>query len=160
MHSKRILCLFFFLWLPATAVQGSNVETLRDAFERTLERLNAKDLQGFLQGWHPEAVLIVHDYVFPVDRANAGEEIWTLIFDEFFASTESIRFTPVDVESRVVGDTGVVWGSVQTITESKDGLRRTRDLRLTATFVKLDGQWQILSWHNSVPPQSNPRPSP
>ena len=160
MRSKGILSLFFLLWLPATAVQGSDVETLREAFEQTLERLNAKDLPGFLQGWHSEAVLIVHDYVFPVDRADAGEEIWTPDFRRVLCFPPRASASPRSMSIRGWWETRV-WsgGSVQTITESKDGLRRTRNLRLTATFIKMDGQWRILSWHNSLPPQRNPRPS-
>ncbi len=66
--------------------------------------------------------------------------------------------TPVDVEFRVVENTGIVWGTVQTLTELKDGTRRVVTLRLTATFVKTADRWLLLSWQSAVPPERNPRP--
>ncbi len=158
MYCNRIIVLFFLLCFPVAPAWAGDLEDMENAFEKILERLNAKDLKGFLTGWHPDAVLMVHDYVFPVDRADAGEEIWAGIFDDFFVATQRIRLTPIDVDFRVVGDTGIVWGRVQTLTELKDGTREVVNLRLTATFVKTGGRWLLLSWQSSVPPERNPPP--
>ncbi len=158
MCCKRIIVLFFLLCFPITPAWAGDLEELENSFENILERLNAKDLKGFLTGWHPDAVLMVHDYVFAVDRADTGEEIWSQIFDDFFVATQRIRLTPIDVDFRVVENTGIVWGSVQTLTELKDGTRRIVNLRLTATFVKTGGRWLLLSWQSAVPPERNPPP--
>ena len=155
---NRTIVLLLLLCFPTATALAGDLEDLEGAFENILERLNAKDLKGFLRGWHPQAVLTVYDYVFPVDRADAGEEIWSQIFDDFFVSTESIRLTPIDVDFRVVGDTGIVWGTAQTITELKNGTREVVNLRLSATFVKTSGRWLLLSWQSSIPPERNPRP--
>ena len=158
MCCNRIIVLFFLLCFPIAPAWAGDLEELEDAFEDILEKLNAKDLKGFLTGWHPDAVLMVHDYVFPVDRDDAGEEIWAQIFDDFFVATQRIRLTPIDVEFRVVENTGIVWGRIQTLTERKDGTRKVVNLRLTATFVKTSGRWLLLSWQSSIPPERNPRP--
>ncbi len=158
MCGNRIIVLFFLVCFPIASAWADDLEDLENSFENILERLNAKDLKGFLTGWHPDAVLMVHDYVFPVDRADAGEEIWSQIFDDFFVATLRIRLTPVDVEFRVVENTGIVWGRIQTLTELKNGTRRVVNLRLSATFVKTGGRWLLLSWQSSIPPERNPRP--
>ena len=155
--SRMIVLLLLFCFTAAPA-RADDLEDLENSFEEILERLNAKDLKGFLNGWHPDAVLMVYDYVFPVDRADAGEEIWSQIFDDFLVSTESIRLIPVDVDFRVVGDTGIVWGTAQNVTELKNGTRQVVNLRLSATFVKTGGRWLLLSWQSSIPPERNPRP--
>ncbi len=159
MCCNRIIVLFFLFCFPGAPAWADDLEELENSFENILERLNAKDLKGFLAGWHPHAILMVHDYVFPVDRADAGEEIWSQIFDDFLVSTESIRLIPVDVDFRVVGDTGIVWGTAQNITELKNGTRQVVNLRLSATFVKTSGRWLLLIWQSSIPPERNPRPS-
>ncbi len=158
MYCNRMIVLFFLLCFPVVPAWAGDLEELENSFEDILERLNAKDLKGFLTGWHPDAVLMVHDYVFPVDRADAGEGIWSQIFDDFFVATERIRLTPIDVDFRVVENTGIVWGRVQTLTELKDGTREVVNLRLTATFVKISGRWLLLSWQSAIPPERNPPP--
>ena len=158
MNTSRIIVLLMLFCFPATSAWADDLEDLENSFEEILERLNAKDLKGFLSGWHPDAVLMVYDYVFPVDRTDAGEEIWSQIFDDFLVSTESIRLIPVDVDFRVVGDTGIVWGTAQNVTELKNGTREVVNLRLSATFVKTSDRWLLLSWQSAIPPQRNPRP--
>jgi ketosteroid isomerase-like protein len=153
-----MIVLLLLLCFPIAPAWADDREDLKNSFEEILERLNAKDLKGFLSGWHPDAVLMVYDYVFPVDRADAGEEIWSQIFDDFLVSTESIRLIPVDVDFRVVEDTGIVWGTAQNVTELKNGTRRVVNLRLSATFVKAGGRWLLLSWQSAIPPERNPRP--
>ncbi len=159
MCCNRIIVLFLLLGFSIAPAWADDLEDLENSFENILERLNAKDLKGFLSGWHPDAVLMVYDYVFPVDRADAGEEIWEQIFDDFFVAALRIRLTPVDVDFRVVGDTGIVWGRAQTLTELKDGTREVVNLRVSATFVKTRGRWLLLSWQSAIPPERNPRPS-
>ena len=158
MSTNRIIVLLVLLCFPATPAWADDLEDLENSFEEILERLNAKDLKGFLTGWHPDAVLMVYDYVFPVDRADAGGEIWEKIFDDFFVAAVRIRLTPIDVDFRVVGDTGIVWGRAQTLTRLKDGTSEIVNLRVSATFVKTEGRWLLLSWQSAVPPERNPPP--
>jgi len=138
--------------LPALGF-GGDVNSLESAFENVVDRLNAHDKEGFLKVWHPESILIFYDYLFPVDRADAGDEVWLQVFEDFFTNAK-ITLTPVDINFRVVGETGIVWGFTQTMVEPVQGSRRVQGLRMSATFVALDGVWKLVSWHSSIPPES------
>lgn len=148
-----VACLFV---MPSIGHAG-NVSSLEEAFENVVERLNEHDHEGFMKVWHPEAVLIVYDYLFPVDRSDAGDEVWAEIFKDFFTAAK-ITLTPVDVDFRVVGDTGIVWGLTQTLREPAQGKSEAQTLRVSATFVDIDGVWKLVNWHSSLPPERN-RPS-
>jgi ketosteroid isomerase-like protein len=154
MNISRLVLWGSFLIFLSSAVLAAEVQTLEAAFENVIDRLNAHDQEGFLKGWHPEAVLIVYDYLFPVDRSDAGDEVWAQIFSDFFSKAK-ITITPVDVDSRVVGETGLVWGMTQTMVEPTQGNREVQDLRVSATFVETGGTWKLISWHSSLPPERN-----
>ena len=154
MNLFRLLLLSFLLLLLPPAALAGDVQTLEEAFEDVLDRLNEHDRHGFLKAWHPEAILIVHNYLFPVDRSDAGDDVWTEIFSDFFSTTK-ITITPVDVAFRVVGETGLVWGMTQTMVEPSQGNREVRDLRVSATFVETGGTWKLLNWHSSLPPEAS-----
>jgi ketosteroid isomerase-like protein len=154
MISVRVALLgAFFIFSPFSFAAG-DVQSLEEAFENVIDRLNEHDQEGFLKVWHPEAVLIVYDYLFPVDRSDAGDEVWAQIFKDFFSTTE-ITLTPVDVDFRVVGDTGLVWGLTQTMVKLTGGNSEVRSLRVSATFVKTGNHWKLMNWHSSLPPERN-----
>jgi ketosteroid isomerase-like protein len=137
--------------LPSTLF-GGEVEDLEDTFGSILDALSSKDLDLFLKYWHPEAVLVVRNYFFPIDRAEAGRKVWAGIFRDFFGNTESTVYTPVDVDFRVLGNVGLVWGFSQIFVEPKEGTPRAQSSRLTVTFKRENGKWLIVSWHDSAPP--------
>ena len=155
---KRLFLLTVLLLFPVTSTRAGDLENLETVFENVLERLNSRDLEGFLKSWHPEAVLFVADYLWAVDRADVGQEIWSRIFDEFFATTKSATYTALDVHFRIIGDTGLVWGLTELIVKPKEEARQVRNLRLTVVFQKADGRWRIVSWHSSrLPERIKPR---
>jgi uncharacterized protein (TIGR02246 family) len=159
MPKSLISVVFLMATLLANPIVLADDEgELEAAFEKALDGLNDHDLDAFLKAWHPGAVLVAGNYVFPVDRLDAGDELWAQIFEDFFETTRKIRYTPVNVDFRVLGSTGLVWGFTQIVVEPKEGPDEIQNLRLTASFVKSDGKWLIASWHNSVPPERNPRP--
>ena len=149
--SQVVLLAVSLFFLPSVALAG-DVASLEDAFENVIERLNAHDQEGFMKVWHPEAILIVYDYLFPVDRSDTGDEVWAQIFKDFF-TTARITLTPIDVDFRVVEGTGMVWGLTQTMLESPDGESEVKKLRVSATFVEVDRAWKLLNWHSSLPPE-------
>lgn len=151
MRKVSLLLLFVgFCIQPVWATEEE--DELKGSFDAVLEELNTKDLDGFLARWHDQAVLYVPRYFFPVDKVDAGREVWNEIFEDFFVMTHSATLTPVDLDYRVVGATGMIWGLVQSVVEPKSGGRITQMTRLTVTFVKQDGNWKILNWHGSLPP--------
>jgi len=152
MKTRRVVLIVVWILLSFSTASAEDVKALEDAFESVIERLNAHDQEGFMKVWHPEAILIVYNYMFPVDRSDAGDEVWTQIFEDFF-TTAKITLTPVDVDFRVVGSTGVVWGLAQTMLEPEKGKSVVQSLRVSATFVEVDGTWKLMSWHSSLPPK-------
>ena len=154
--------LFAFLLVGGSSwamPPAEDTEALEAAFEQAVEDLNSRDLSRFLASWHPEAVLMARNYPFAVDRSETGDEMWSEIFKDFFATTAKARYEPVDVHFRVIGNTGVVWGQTRLWVEGKDGQTRAQENRLAATFVKLDGRWLILMWNDSDrPPRVGPQP--
>jgi len=145
---------FALLALCVATASAEDPNDLEDTFEAVLEDLNTKDLEGFLSAWHPQAVLVTRNYLFAVDRKDAGQEIWDEIFADFFSKTTKVSYTAVDVEYRVVGDVGMAWGLTQSIFEAPDRPRVSQNSRLTAVFVKSDGNWKIISWHESAYPET------
>lgn len=149
--SFLIILVSAFLAMSLPVVAG-DVEELEASFEQVLERLQAKDLDGFLKMWHPEAVLITRGYPFPVDSADAGPEVWREIFDDFFQGTDKTAYIPMEMHYRVIGETGMVWGTAQFSITLKDSTTRNEMTRLSAVLVKSEGKWKIISWHGSERP--------
>lgn len=143
--------LMVFSFLLSNAFGGEE-DSLKESFEKIIECLNQQKIDCFLEGWHPEAVLVARNYLFPVDRLEAGDSIWKEIFQDLFDPSIEADVVLVDVDYRVIGEMGLVWGMIQTIIESDNRESRNQNTRLTATFKKTGNSWQIVSWHGSAPP--------
>ena len=118
------VALLICIVAPARA---GDLEDLETAFETALETLNSRDLDHFLESWHPEAVLVARNYVFPVDRAKVEKEMWSELFGDLLSATKSASYTAVDVEFRVIGNTGIAWGLTQFFIEPKSGSSRSQN---------------------------------
>lgn len=132
-------------------------EELKGQFERVVEELNQRDLEGFLSHWHREAVFYLGDYMFPVDLTEMDPADWAQIWKDFFAATREITFTPVDLEYRVLDNIGMVWGLGQLLVDPLQGPSFSRNVRLTVTLSQGKGAWKIINWHSSPAPENNPR---
>ena len=69
-----------------------------------------------------------------------------------FDSLEFITLNPYNLQYKVVGNTGVVWGYFATNYKAKGQPASTGYVRVTATYVKSDGKWLCLSNHMSAIP--------
>ena len=103
--------------------------------------------------WHPEAVLFSRNRVHPIDRSKLDDRVWANLFEDFFARIISVGYTQQAVEWRVVGDTGLVWGLTRLAVDPRYQASFEQDTRLTAVFVKVDGEWLILLWNNAPLPE-------
>jgi ketosteroid isomerase-like protein len=59
-----------------------------------------------------------------------------------FANTESVTFSPINPQCRVIGSTGIVWGHTALTRKPKDGPLSTLFARFMFIFAKADGQWR------------------
>jgi ketosteroid isomerase-like protein len=145
-----ILVLMFVLATPAAV--ASDEGDLKAAFLKAMDELRDKDLEGFLSFWHPEAVFLARDRLFALDRAASEYDKWAADVDQFFAKTISAEMIPVDVNYRVLGDMGILWGRARFAVDPVGGGGSDFDSRLTVTLLKTSGKWQIVTWHASASP--------
>lgn len=153
---QRILLLFVLLTVTSAigAPAGNREETeqLEQVFQDILDQLRDRNRDAFLDHWHPEAVLFRRNYLFPVDRAKSGADDWARTLDAFFERTVAADFRPANLEFRVIGDTGMVWGTGQFFIDAKEGGGSSQQQRLSAFFARLEGKWKIVHWHASAIP--------
>ncbi len=157
MSLSRIFVFVLILGVMISPLSAGDVDDLKAAFDQALEYLSQKDLDAFLSIWHPEAVLFSRNEVHPTDRAKLDDRVWANLFEDFFARIISVGYTQQAVEWRVVGDTGLVWGLTRLAVDPRYQASFEQDTRLTAVFVKVDGEWLILLWNNApLPEGQNP----
>jgi ketosteroid isomerase-like protein len=72
-----------------------------------------------------------------------------------FANAESVSFSPINPQCRVVGSTGMVGGHTALTIKPKDGPLNTTCARFTFIFVKTDSQWREAAVHVSQLPSGN-----
>ena len=157
MSLSRIFVFVLILGIMISPLSAGDVDDLKAAFDQALEYLSQKDLDAFLSIWHPEAVLFSRNEVHPTDRAKLDDRVWANLFEDFFARIISVGYTQQAVEWRVVGDTGLVWGLTRLAVDPRYQASFEQDTRLTAVFVKVDGEWLILLWNNApLPEGQNP----
>src|SRR5512134_1463737 len=101
----------------------SAVAELRVANERFIKAINALDSTVIASMIHPQAVNFLRDSAFPgeVPRGISPATYQAIVRDSF-ESLESMQETPVNLQFRVVGDTGIVWGYNTVVTKLKGGL--------------------------------------
>ncbi len=157
MSLSRTFVFVLILGIMISPLSAGDVDDLKAAFDQALEYLSQKDLDAFLTIWHPEAVLFSRNEVHPTDRAKLDDRVWANLFEDFFARIISAGYTQQAVEWRVVGDTGLVWGLTRLAVDPRFQASFEQDTRLTAVFVKVDGEWLILLWNNApLPEGQNP----
>ncbi len=151
----RTLVFVLILGVMISPLSAGEMEDLKAAFDQALEYLGQKDLEAFLSFWHPEAVLFSRNRVHPIDRAKLEDGVWAELFKDFFARIISAGYTQQAVEWRVIGDTGLVWGLTRFAVDPRHQAGFEQDTRLTAVFVKVDGEWLILHWNDSPLPDGH-----
>ncbi len=157
MSLSRTFVVVLILGVMISPLSAGDVDDLKAAFDHALEYLSQKDLDAFLSVWHPEAVLFSRNRVYPIDRSKLDDRIWANLFEDFFATIISAGYTRQAVEWRVIGDTGIVWGLTRFAVDARYQASFEQDTRLTAVFVKVDGEWLILHWNDSpLPEGQNP----
>jgi ketosteroid isomerase-like protein len=72
--------------------------------------------------------------------------------DANFAQNESVTFSPINPQCRVIGSTGIVWGHTALTRKPKDGPLTTLFARFTFIFAKTDGPWREVAVHVSQLP--------
>jgi ketosteroid isomerase-like protein len=133
----------------------SDLDDLKATAEQANEAQGALDLKAWSTLWHDQLVDFPPFLPFMVEGKAAVRQM----FEALWANTESLNVRQINPQYRVIGSTGLVWG--QYVTEfkpKKAPLQRTTG-RFTATYVKTDGKWLLVSRHVSLLPTESESPN-
>ncbi len=150
---NRMMAFGLILLLSVCSLQAGDVDDLKESFETALRYLENKDLNRFLNSFHPEAVLFVRNQIHPIDRVELGERGWKEMFESFFSQILSVGYTQKAIQFRVIGDTGIVWGLTRLAVDQKYVGGWDQATRLTAVFVKVNEDWKIAHWNDAPRPR-------
>jgi uncharacterized protein (TIGR02246 family) len=139
---------------PADAALHDEIRALRD---RMVQALNARDIDGLLQG-------VTENVVFTGINASVvhGRTGIKDYFDRMMVGPDRIvENIQVELEADGLtvlygGDTGVAYGHSRDHYELTSGLTFDVETPWTATLAKQDGQWRLSSFHASTSIFDNP----
>jgi ketosteroid isomerase-like protein len=126
----------------------SDLDDLKATAEQANKAQGTLDLKMWAALWHDQLV----DFPpFPPFIVEGKAAVYRM-FEALWANTESVTVRQIDPQYRVIGSTGLVWGRYVTEFKPKGApLQRTTG-RFTATYVKTEGKWLLVSRHVSLLP--------
>ena len=117
------------------------IEELQAAFAHVVAATNRRDLESLLASQHDQVVLFPARSPVPlVGKAAVRQRMAA-----FFAQTASVRLTPINPHFHLIGPTGVVWGPYAPALKPTAGPLRHSFGRLALTFIKVAGEWLIIT---------------
>ena len=151
-----VMTFIAFMIVPQFAL-GGDVDDLKAAQEKIIEAWNKLDALTLTSAVYLGAVFFEHDAAFPSISylANLTEEQRSEMAKTAFNDMEYITLTPYNLQYKVVGNTGIVWGHSSMSTKPKGEPVSTQVSRYTSTWIKSDGKWYILCTHISAIPSGN-----
>lgn len=120
---------------------------LEATFTIWTEALNTGKLEVFWQAFDERAEILDEDFPWRMSkeefmdhlRFHAGERpLW-----------ESFEWRPRELHFLVIGDTGHVSGFATFRGKPRDAGFRQRFMGFTQTWVRQEGRWRLLCWHQS-----------
>ena len=149
---RRMLSIFVMVTLASVgSLLGGDVEELKARFKKAVQALNERNLDGFLAMVHPQGLSFYScSPTTHKEGKEACEEDWKL----FFASATKADFNTDKVNVRVIGNTGIVWGTYSAIVKGKDGKAKSYSGRYSLVYAKVDGAWWVV-WQENSPALSS-----
>ena len=126
----------------------ADIDDLNATFQQVVAAINHRDAAAYSNFWHEQIVAFPPTSPFPVE----GKATLRPMAEANFAQAESVTFSPINPQCRVIGSTGIVWGHTALTRKPKDGPLATLFARFTFIFVKSDGQWREAAVHVSQLP--------
>ena len=156
---KRLLIsmtVLTLLIIPQFAA-GDDVADLKAAQEKVIEAWNKLDAVNLNSAVYPGAVFFEYDSPFPgiSSTTRMTPEQLAEMAKNAFSNIEYISLTPYNLQYRVVGNTGIVWGHSTMSTKPKGEPVSTQNSRYTSTWIKSDGTWYIFCTHISAIPSDD-----
>lgn len=145
---------------PSFACKGGDLDELKAAHERYQSSFKARDAKAIAGFLHAGYVDFAIDGDTAADWSAKTSEQRVRHFQDLLARYESWDVRLEDPYYRVNGTTGVVSGTERIARKPKGGVLEYPRWRLTATWVKEDGKWMMLSAHRSTMPATAPGARP
>ena len=126
----------------------ADIDDLNATFQQVVAAINRRDLAAYSNLWHDQIVAFPPTSPFAVE----GKATLQAMAEPNLAQTESLNFSPINPQCRVIGNTGIVWGHTALTRKPKDGPQTTMFARFTFVFAKTDGNWREVAVHVSQMP--------
>lgn len=138
-------CVVTALLATSVPAHGNDLEDLKATFEQEVAAFNARDFNTYVQSAHEQVIVFGHFPPFEVEGIEAYRQRYHTLFDKH----QSVTFTPLNPQFRVIGDIGIAWGHYQLATKPKDGPPSYSYGRYMFTYTQSGKRWLILSMHLS-----------
>jgi ketosteroid isomerase-like protein len=150
MVSGRTILTFavIALLVAPPAARGDDVDDLKATFEQELKALNSRDFNAYVANVHDRVILFG---IFPPFELE-GIEAYRQRYYTLFTTHQSVTFTPLTPQFRVIGNVGVAWGHDRVELKPKDGPTQIYAGRYTFVYTKADGKWVRVVAHASPEP--------
>jgi ketosteroid isomerase-like protein len=145
---KSIAALWDFELIAKEVTTVADIDDLKATFEQVVAAICRRDASAYSNFWHEQIVAFPPFSPFAVE----GKAILRSMAEANFAQNESVTFSPINPQCRVIGNTGIVWGHTALTRKPKDGPLTTLFARFTFIFAKTDGQWREVAVHVSQLP--------
>lgn len=152
---KRLLIcvtVFTFLAVPQFAL-AEDVDDLKAANQKLFQGWSSLDAETVASTISQGAVAYSPDAAFPIVgpmESTQAERVEYMTM--YLQNIEFINMFPYNIQARVFGNVGLVWGHVTISSKAKEQPQQTQYLRYTSTWLKSDGQWRLVMNHYSVIP--------
>ena len=149
---RRAVLVFaaIVFFLTQSAARGDDVDDLKALFEQEVKALNSRDFNAYVASAHDQVILFG---IYPPFELE-GIEAYRKRYQMLFSTHQSVTFTPLTPQFRVIGNVGVAWGHDKVELKPKDGPLQTYPGRYTFVYTKADGKWVRVVAHASPPPSA------
>jgi ketosteroid isomerase-like protein len=137
---------------------GDDVDDLKDAEGRLFRAMNSFDTATLTSLLHPGAAIFPRDSAFATVvpmQLREIREMMSTVTNSMSQNVELLNINPVNMEYRVIGNVGMVWGYNSVEEKLKDGPPQTTEARISQTWLKTGGIWQLLMMHASAIPSGD-----
>ena len=149
------LTIIALLVIPQFAL-GDDVEDLKAAYEKGIQAYDSLDTEALASMVHQGMVSYGYNAAFPnVMPMKDTKEYAARGMKMEFSNLEYIHIAPYNMQYRVIGDTGIVWGHYTAYYKPKGEPLGIQHARITSTWIKKDGKWHMVMSHSSAIPPSN-----
>ena len=137
----------------APAARGDDLADLKAAHAQALKALMTGDVDLWMASLHDEQVRFGRGSQQPSDYKGVDKATLRKEMTAGYANMERYSITPVELQYRVIGDTGLVWGHNVDSYKDKGAPGTVTISRITAVYARTGGKWlRVLTHISALPP--------